>query len=461
MKKQMKKVLALLLALVMCMGVFAGCSGDTTGDGDDVVTAPTIPTVNQNHKNSEIYPLDSNRTFNFTVVNTKDVNEFYSTQLWEELTGVEIDYSALASEGFKLAVTTGDFGDAVFYSGGIEKNKWNEMGMDGRFVNFMDYIEYMPNFSRALQKYPEVLPAVMAPDGGVYSLPRIGTTATTHDALFVRTDHLKQAGWDEMPATVDEFKQCLKDLQKTLGANNPDYHALSPYSKAMMDWDSLTGLPHFLFPSFGDLMETGYTVDENGKIVFGASTEQFKRLLVFLNEIVESDYCEFGADVYSEDGVNSQASMLGGNATFCPQGTFMTTKQFPSGKFDMTLLRPLTSQWQDEIRFDAKDEVYWQCNGINAYLPEDEIITLVQWFDSFYAFQDNPLNEEGTAWGISFWIGLQDTDFVLDEENKSYTILDHADYETSSLWLAGETFSGSLGLFGTDSWMYVQKSNSK
>ncbi len=456
MKKQIKKLLALVLVMIMCVGVMAGCVPDE--EDSDIIKA-TLPAPVTDVKNTDIYPLDSDKVFNITCVGTDDVGARDCFPRWEEVTGVETEITSMAADAFKLSVTTGDYGDAVFYAGGLSKDKWNALGMAGRFVNFLDYIEYMPNFARALNTYPAALDVVAAPDGGVYSLPRIGMTSTTHCAMYIRTDYLKQAGWDRLPATTDELMDCLFDL-KTAFNDKEDFYPITAHSNTYMDWDNKQSLLGFLFPSFGDLISTTYVVDEEtGKVVFGAGTEQYKRMLSYIKEMMSKGYMEFGADVYSEDGTNATASNLAGNIAISPYASYMTTKQFASGELDMTLLEPLTSQWQSEKRFNPNFEVLWQNNGINAYLPEEDIITLVRWFDSMYAFADNPLNEEGTIYGISFWLGEEGKDFVLDKEAKTYTILPHDGYETGSLWLNDNSMSGALALYDTDDWMYVQDSD--
>lgn len=456
MKNQIKKILALLLAVIMCMGVMSGCVVD---DEDDEIIKATLPVTQTNVKNTDIYPLNCDKTFDITCTGTDDVGARDCFPRWEEVTGVKTKITTMAPDAFKLSVTTGDYGDAIFYAGGLSKDKWNELGMAGRFVNFLDYIEYMPNFARALNTYPSALDVVAAPDGGIYSLPRIGTTSTTHSALYVRTDYLKIAGWDEVPATTDELMDCLFDL-KTAFADKEDFYPITAHSATYMTWDNRQSLLGFLFPSFGDLVSTSFVVDEEtGKVVFGAGTEQYKRLLSYIREMMSKGYMEFGSDVYSEDGTNATASNLAGNIAFSPYASYMTTKQFASGELDMTLLSPLTSEYQAEKRFYANYEVLWQNNGINAYLPEEDIITLVRWFDSMYAFADNPLNEEGTVYGISFWLGEEGKDFVLDKEAKTYTILPHDGYETGSLWLNDNSMSGCLALYDTENWMYVQDSD--
>lgn len=456
MKNQIKKILALTLALIMCMGIMSGCVVD---EEDSEIIKATLPVVQTDVKNSEIYPLNSDKVFTIACGGTDDVDSRDCFARWEEVTGVETEVITYVGDALKLSITTGDYGDAVFYSGALSKDKWNELGMAGRFVNFLDYIEYMPNFARALNTYPEALDVVAAPDGGIYSLPRIGTTSTTHGAIYVRTDYLKKAGWDKVPETVDELMQCMFDL-KTAFSDNDEFFPATGHQATYMSWNTYSSWLGFLFPSFGDLVSPSYLVNkETGKVEFGANTEQYKRLLSYMNEMMRKGYMEFGADIYQEDGTNATASNLAGNIAISPYASYMTTAQFESGNIDMTLLSPLTSQWQSEKRFRANNTVNWQCNGINAYLPEEDIITLVRWFDSMFAFSDNPLNEEGTIYGISFWLGEEGKDFTLDKEAGTYYILPHEGYESGSLWLNANSMSGSLALYDTDDWMYVQASN--
>lgn len=456
MKNQIKKILALTLAVIMCMGIMSGC---VVEEEDSEIIKATLPVTQTSSKNTEIYPLDSDKTFTIACGGTDDVGARDCFDRWNEVTGVETEVITYAGDALKLSITTGDYGDAVFYAGALSKDKWNQLGMEGRFVNFLDYIEYMPNFARALNTYPEALDVVAAPDGGIYSLPRIGTTSTTHGAIYVRTDYLKKAGWDRVPETIDELMQCMFDL-KTAFADKEEFYPATGHQATYMGWNSYSSWLGFLFPSFGELLAPGYLVnEETGKVEFGANTEQYKRLLSYMNEMMKKNYMEFGPDIYQEDGTNATASNLAGNIAISPYASYMTTAQFESGKIDMTLLSPLTSQWQSEKRFRANNTVIWQNNGINAYLPEEDIITLVRWFDSMYAFSDNPLNEEGTIYGISFWLGEEGKDFEVNKEDGTYYILPHEGYESGSLWLNANSMSGALALYDTKDWMYVQASN--
>ena len=466
MKKQIKQILALALALVLCLGVFAGCeqkpaetTAPTTKPADNKpaeTTKPAESTAPTNLKNTDIYPLDCDKIYDVgIVISMEDFGEKDCSTRWEALTGVKINYIPWTSEQLNMAFNTNSLPDAVFHSS-MDKAKVNEYGEAGMLVDFMDYMEYMPNFSKALEKYPEAMEAIKSADGSVYSLPRLGTTSTTHDNVLIRTDMMKAAGWENLPETDEEFLQCVADIQAYYGANDPEFKAFSAYAGNYLGWNATYGLVHFFFPTFGDLMRTDLTVGADNKIVLGAATEQYQRLMVFLNKLAATDAWAYGKDIYTEDGTNSKALTIAGKNAVTTVAFYLNESHFPSGNVDLTVLMPLTSQWQSEKRFDAKSSVFWMLNSINASLPEEDIINLVRWYDSFYAQEEDPLNAEGTMWGISYWLGEEGVDYEVNKEEGTYIVLPHEGYETGPMWMTSNTPGDCLGLFD---WLYSQDSN--
>lgn len=469
--KNAKRLLALVLALVMCLGVFAGCQQDTPDETKaPETTAPpaetTAPPAEETTApeatpltNLDIYPIDSDKVYRVALGTTEDADAAWNSQLWEQLTGIEIEYIEWTAEQLQTALSTKELPDAIYYSS-IDKALLNEYGQAGVFVNYADYTEYMPNFMKALEDYPDAINFVKAEDGSFYTLPRIGTTSTTHGAIYIRTDMMNAAGWDELPATTDEFLQCMEDIQAHYSATNPDFTVFSAYSASYLSWNSIANVLSVLYPSFGDGMRTGWDVID-GEVVFGATTDQYKRLMQYMNKIFNlADGKGFykGKDIYTEDGNASKAHASANNVAVSSHLSFLAPTNFESGNIDMTLIAPLTSEWQSEKRFAAKSNYVWLANCINAELPEEDIINLVRWFDSFYAQEEDPLNEEGTIWGITYFTGELGVDWTRDEEAGTYSILPHEGYETPSAWqLAMNATGGCLGLFD---FVYTSLSNS-
>ena len=457
--KTTKQLLALVLALVLCLSVFAGCQqnpaettksteGTKATEGTTVATtdttAPAMPQTNL-----EIYPLDSDKVYKIALVTTADVDNIPSIQKWEELTGVEVEYVEWTAEQMQTALATQEMPDAIFYTADIDKATLNEYGQAGFFVNYADYLDYMPNFKKALEEYPDAINFVKAEDGSFYTLPRIGTTSTTHGAIYVRTDMMNAAGWDELPATTEEFLQCLEDIQAHYSATDPDFTVFSAYAPTYLSWNNVANVLSVLYPSFGDGMRTAWDVVD-GKVVFGAATEQYKRLMQYMNDIFNvagGKGFYLGKDIYTEDGTNAKAHAAANHVAISAHLSFLSPANFESGNIDMTLLSPLTSEWQSEKRFAAKSNYVWVANCINASLPEEDIITLVRWFDSHYAQEEDPLNEEGSIWGIYHFVGEYGVDWTRDEEAGTYEILPHEGFETPGKWQSASIDGFINGLF--------------
>ena len=172
MNASIKKLLAFGLALVLSLGMFTGCVGeipDPTGPSGNDPSGNRPILGGDTRPNTEIYPLNSTKTFTFAT-KSQDMNDRYFAKLWNEVTGVEIDYVVWDKEQVKLALAGKTLPDAFFASTEINKATSYEYGSAGYFVDFMDYIEYMPNFQRVIQEYPDTMAFSQNEDGSMYSL---------------------------------------------------------------------------------------------------------------------------------------------------------------------------------------------------------------------------------------------------------------------------------------------------
>ena len=456
MNKKMTRAVALAMTGAVMSSLLVGCGGKESSAPS--ASTPSAPSDGgsaepQTTVNTEIYPLDSDITFEVACANSK-ANEFSQTALWEEVTGVDIEWFGWDDEQVNMALSSKTLPDAFYGTTAIDKAKAYEYGEAGIFVNFADYMDIMPNFSAMLERFPEARQLVENPDGSIYSLPRIGTTATTHgNLLYFRTDMMEEIGWEEPPKTTEEFVDYIKAAQEHFGATDPDFVAFDGYKDTMMDWRSETGMAYYFFPAFGELVATNLTTTPDGKtVVLGAATEQYRHYLEFMNEVYESG--AFSKNVYTEDGTASRALTSENQVAISPFASYLTPANFESGEMELTILEPLTSQYWDTKHWKPRSSANWSGTVVSSSCKDIE--TMVRWLDSQYATQDNPLTEDGNIWGLSFWLGEYGKDFTLDKEAKEYKILDHEGYESGSTWLSSNSFGYTLGL---DDFLYVEKSN--
>ena len=178
----MKKILAMILALAMILSL-AACGSAPAEEPKATEPAPaatepvvTEPVVQEPKTNAERYPLSSDKSFDIVAGSDifGDDGETVITAAMEKATGVDIDWSFLTAEQIQLALTGKDLPDAIFlYASIMDKATMYEYGQGGYFVNFMDYLDIMPNFSAVIEANPEALKVVQNEDGSVYCLPTL------------------------------------------------------------------------------------------------------------------------------------------------------------------------------------------------------------------------------------------------------------------------------------------------
>ena len=442
----MKKILAMILALTMILSL-AAC-GSAPAEEPKATEAPAAPAtqpavqepvVSEPLKNADRYPLQSTKTFD--VVAGSDIfgddGETVITKAMEKATGVDVAWSYMTAEQVQLALTGKDLPDAIFlYDKILDKATMYEYGQGGYFVNFMDYLDIMPNFSAVIEANPEILKVVQNEDGSVYSLPTLTVTSTSsNNLLYYRTDMMKEIGWEKAPATTDEFLQYVKDLQAHYGKDDPDFIAVNAYAANRMGWSTKRIMSYF-FPAFGELVLTELTVDSQGKVVLGASTEQYKHLLEFMNELWESG--AFNTNIYSQEATASQALAAGNHVAIVTDHNGHT----PEGYANMGILAPLTSEYYTTQHwYKAPSRSWGRINAISTQC--EDIETMVKWFDAWYAPATDPLNAEGTLYGITPWLGEIGVDHDLDAATNIMTELPHEGIEMGK-FLASESFQTAL-----------------
>lgn len=440
--KNVKKVLALMLVLIICMGMFAGCV--TEGPDDFDGSAPTLGKVEVHPSlfgktNADRYPLQCNKTFKIVtrIVDPAERDLFIE---WNKITGVNAQWEELSGEQLSAVMASGDIPDAIFLSWGASKEYVYEFGKTGDFVNFAEYLEYMPNLQIMLEKYPEALNSCLNADGSFYSLPyKSASYGAPSSLLYVREDMVREAGLT-LPTTIDEFKQFVLDLQAYY-SDVEGFHALNFTSAgewSYLEWNGY--MDCYFFPAFGtEALQTGYDLVD-GKIVLGCTTDQYKRYLEFISWLYNSGACEqrlFDADASNRNGANIAANL---NALF-PTAK-VNPDNFESGIVELDILGPLTSQWQSE-KIWTNSTSGWMLNCINGHLPEEDIITLVQWFDAFYADDTDPLNEEGTIYGNYLYRGEKDVHYK-DNDDGTYELIYKGDWRDPEEWNTNEVSNGVL-----------------
>lgn len=414
----MKKLLAMLLAMVMIFGLTACVQEDETPETKATVSIPDVVLNPKEQVNADVYPLDTDTVLR--VLFTEDgLGDIEASELWEEVTGVELDNLTWTNESMFTSLAADDIPDAIVMPWNFPKAKVYEYGQAGKFLDFSKYLDKMPNLCARIKEYPEILEICGYPNGAMYSLPKIAWSNTYQSNLmYIRTDLLEEMDWDHAPATADELLTFVKEAQAKFGANNPEFVAFMPQNNTYMKWQGMNTISATLFPAFGDLIETGLTVNSEDEVVLGAATEQYRYYLEYMKELYSSG--AFPKEIYTMDSTASKAIVQNGNCIIS-LGTTIDASNSSDGIAHVAVMEPITSRYQGTKQWMKMPDISFRACVANANC--EDLDTLLAWLDSFYAAEDNPLNKEGTVYGQSISKGVLGVHWEIDHEAKTWTSL--------------------------------------
>lgn len=312
-----KRLISLLLASVMTLSV---CACGNSEQKESVVSSETnvvestvaSETTVVEEKTSK-YPLvDKEVTLVGAVVapNTEKSEDRLVWQAVEELTGVNIEWEFVDREAFNTYLAGSEWPDFIFTSAGVmtEALKYDYGILGGRFVNLLDYLDYMPNLVQLFEDYPEAKKAFTLSNGEMYEFPALSEEVTTvYNRPYMRTDVLENAGL-KVPTTIDEFYNVLKGLKDYYGhegwIGRPQAFTNSFYP--------------VVFGAFGTLTEDVWEADEDGNVIFVRSSEQMRLYYEFMNKLYEEGL--INQECFTIDAAAAKELELSGEYAFLEYG---------------------------------------------------------------------------------------------------------------------------------------------
>ncbi len=290
----MKKILALLWALVMIISM-TGCSGEADTQADDGVTAgegtvtETANASNDLAQQDFTYPMEGvELTYWVGLVNniSQIVSSLDETPLGEELqrqTGVDIVYEHPAQtqekEQFNLMVASGEMTDLIEYNflaaypGGPEKAI-----SDGVIIDLTELLPvYAPNLMQYFDEHPEIAKAAKTDTGKYYSFPFI----RDDDELKVFFGPVVNGKWLddlglEYPETMDDWYKMLTLFKTEKGATSP---------LTFEPWMIGNDLGSAFIGAYG--IGEDFYIDDNGEVKFGSIEPSYKGFLLEFNKWYE------------------------------------------------------------------------------------------------------------------------------------------------------------------------------
>lgn len=247
----------------------AGC-GKTEGGGSPATGASASPAT------ATTIALD---WVNFPGITTESnyasqyVEKKFAIKLKKVYTTAYADYK----QKLQLQLSSGEIPDVLFVMDPGEVNKYASQGLLAE-VPLATIEKYAPRTKSNLDK--------QAPQGWYYSnvngknygLPTFYFTGQFTSKQLWRTDLLKQAGIDKVPATINEFTEAFAALKK-IGVYGMSTYGNSYYNQF-----------HTIFGAYG-VMPTQWML-KDGKVVNGAVQPEAKDALAKLAEWYKAGYID-------------------------------------------------------------------------------------------------------------------------------------------------------------------------
>lgn len=340
----MKKLLALLLALCLTMGLMAGC-GDTASSAASSTGAATENEETQAEETAEAseapatetetgsaveeetsavepgtgevtelakevfgedaapeevsYPIDTDETLSLIATFPDPLFASYPNamadcsiyKVAEEKTGIHVEYEGLSTsasaEKFNVMIAGGDLPDMVGW--GLNYTSGNDDAIEKEdYLDLSEYVaEYAPNYYKYLSTDDQLLKSALTASGYLPAFFALVTEDSLSKAgLVIRTDELEKLGLDK-PYTIDEWEETLEAF-KNDGIDQP-LVMLAP--GAMMDnW--IAGAFDVAAYCNNFPMSAAPIFVKDGEIKFGPIEDGFLDYITLMNDWYNKGYID-------------------------------------------------------------------------------------------------------------------------------------------------------------------------
>lgn len=317
----MKKFLSLLLAVLMIVGMLAGCGGsgeEQKPEEKDPVAEVPAESVDPLAPMAEPVTLTTYFEIPGPIQPEFSVEKLESmvyTQKQREATNVTLEYEWYAADSAEdsdqkknTAIATGDIPDFMI----VDSTQLALLAKTDLIRKDMDVL-FNTHASELLKKwtYAEGTAAIDSATfkGQVVAIPLAASSMDGADFLWIRQDWLEKVG-KEIPTTMEE----LYEVMVAFRDEDPDGNGQDDTVGMVMHKNFLsTGMGDAagLFNGFG-AAPLAWVEDGNGGLQYGATTEQSKEALAFLAKMFEEGLIQ--EDFATMDDMKASELATGGKA---------------------------------------------------------------------------------------------------------------------------------------------------
>ncbi len=392
------------MLVVMITALLAGCASnngnnESTGNGGN---SGSNQAVNSNESGAAASQTPENLNLNgypivqepikLTVMGAKSPNhglweEMLAFKEMESMTNIELSFDTPPQESYperkNLAFASGELPD-FFFLGQLSAADEANYGSQGILIPLEDLIDaYAPNLKAILDENPDIRKSITAPDGHIYSLPRI-ETVFTHAKLGARLyphwEAFKEHGFNTMPETTEELREMLTAFKQS---------GMIPLSGR----DLKTIRTPFL-AAFGEIMNGEGIRASKDVVSFVPMSEGYKHYLDYMNKLYQDKLLdqEIFSHTFAQFKAKTGEQVVAVFEAFSPS-IFMNFPEEVMYDESYPMLPVLTSEFNQEKVYPVAGDVFtgnFAITSVNQY-PE----ATMRWADYWYSVEGSILMTQG------------------------------------------------------------------
>ncbi len=275
----LKKALALILALVCCFALLAGCGGDSTDETKGAGKNPAL-------ENYEAPDLDGKTVTLYMTQNTDYdpegcyVNKSVESVLNCNMNTIELDSFA---NQYLTMMAEGDVPDLTWLNSYTQA--YVQLGLDGAYINIYDYLDMMPNVEAFLNDPANAkdVARYTIEEGVLYALPIHHEGSTAPNAFLYRKD-VFDANNLTFPTNQEEFVATLRKLKELYPDSQPFImRSMTGNIQGAQNFGALFGAQHVLQGNYGTI----FTLNEKGEYYMAQQSLAYKEMAQFFYDLTK------------------------------------------------------------------------------------------------------------------------------------------------------------------------------
>ena len=398
----MKKALALVLALVLCLGVFAGCQQDTPDEtkAPETTAAPSGDTTAAPVETTEAAPQEY--TFpagtEIEVVGCHDLNDLPMDKFVEGATGLSVKWIVQGGEEELSAMMTQKVTPSVLFNYGPSYG--HKMGRFGAFVNLMDYKDIMPNVFARFEQYEGALEEYLTSEDELYSVPVYLNGDVQHYGWYYREDIFAELNLTP-PTNLEELYAVLAALKEAY----PDSYPLT-----MRNMGGGMGAFTEFAQQFGlDYSWANPVLDrETGKFYSCFATDEARNMLKFWRDMIDKGYMDIAT--LSNGTAEWVADMSSGKSFITHDKAFQLTNLEKAGQevnpdFSLAWWHNMEVIDNPAVPHQCRDTYDWCSNYYTWSVPTKaaDVELALHYLDWMYSDEGSLIlswGKEGESYGV-------------------------------------------------------------